>query len=66
MAKGDKIKGRVKEAAGDLIDDAEIRRKGRSSSARPRPAKSVAPGPRSDGRPPNAAQEVAGSLERRT
>ena len=29
MAKVDKLKGRVKEAAGDLIDDAEIRRKGR-------------------------------------
>ena len=28
MAKGDKLKGRIKEAAGDLIDDAEIRRKG--------------------------------------
>jgi uncharacterized protein YjbJ (UPF0337 family) len=29
MAKGDKLKGRVKEAAGDLIDDAELRRSGR-------------------------------------
>jgi uncharacterized protein YjbJ (UPF0337 family) len=29
MAIGDKLKGRVKEAAGDLVDDAEIRRKGR-------------------------------------
>ena len=29
MALGDKLKGRVKEAAGDLVDDAEIRRKGR-------------------------------------
>ena len=29
MAKVDKLKGRIKEAAGDLIDDAEIRRKGR-------------------------------------
>jgi uncharacterized protein YjbJ (UPF0337 family) len=28
MAKGDKLKGRIKEAAGDLIDDPEIRRKG--------------------------------------
>jgi uncharacterized protein YjbJ (UPF0337 family) len=27
MAKADKVKGRIKEAAGDLIDDAEIRRK---------------------------------------
>jgi uncharacterized protein YjbJ (UPF0337 family) len=29
MAKGDKLKGRVKEAAGDLVDDAELRRSGR-------------------------------------
>ena len=29
MAIGDKLKGRVKEAAGDLVDDAEMRRKGR-------------------------------------
>ena len=29
MAIGDKLKGRVKEAAGDLVDDAELRRKGR-------------------------------------
>jgi uncharacterized protein YjbJ (UPF0337 family) len=29
MALGDKLKGRVKEAAGDLVDDAEMRRKGR-------------------------------------
>jgi uncharacterized protein YjbJ (UPF0337 family) len=29
MAKGDKLKGRIKEAAGDLIDDAEVRRQGR-------------------------------------
>jgi uncharacterized protein YjbJ (UPF0337 family) len=29
MAKGDKLKGRIKEAAGDLVDDAELRRSGR-------------------------------------
>jgi uncharacterized protein YjbJ (UPF0337 family) len=29
MAKGDRLKGRAKEAAGDLIDDAELRRSGR-------------------------------------
>jgi uncharacterized protein YjbJ (UPF0337 family) len=29
MSKADKLKGRVKEAAGDLIDDAELRRSGR-------------------------------------
>ena len=29
MAIGDKLKGRAKEAAGDLVDDAEMRRKGR-------------------------------------
>ena len=29
MAKLDKAKGRIKEAAGDLIDDPEVRRKGR-------------------------------------
>ena len=34
MAKGDKLKGRIKEAAGDLIDDPEIARKGRRCSSR--------------------------------
>jgi uncharacterized protein YjbJ (UPF0337 family) len=29
MAIGYKLKGRAKEAAGDLVDDAEMRRKGR-------------------------------------
>ena len=29
MALGDKLKGRAKQAAGDLVDDAELRRKGR-------------------------------------
>jgi uncharacterized protein YjbJ (UPF0337 family) len=29
MSVGDKVKGRVKEAAGDLVDDADLRRKGR-------------------------------------
>jgi uncharacterized protein YjbJ (UPF0337 family) len=29
MAKGDKLKGRIKEAAGDLVGDAEVRRQGR-------------------------------------
>ena len=29
MAKGDKLKGRIQEAAGDLIDDPEVRRDGR-------------------------------------
>ena len=29
MAKPDELKGRIKQAAGDLIDDAELRRKGK-------------------------------------
>ena len=29
MSTGDKLKGRVKEAAGDLVDDADLRRSGR-------------------------------------
>jgi uncharacterized protein YjbJ (UPF0337 family) len=29
MSVGDKLKGRVKEAAGDLVDDADLRRRGR-------------------------------------
>ena len=29
MAKADKLKGRIKETAGDIVNDAEMRRQGR-------------------------------------
>ena len=62
MAKGDKLKGRVKEAAGDLIDDAEIRRKGRLEQREAEAREELA---RSEEAAERKAQEVA-DLERRT
>ena len=62
MAKVDKLKGRVKRAAGDLIDDAEMRRKGtleeREAEARDELA-------RTEEEADRKAEEVA-DLERRT
>jgi uncharacterized protein YjbJ (UPF0337 family) len=62
MAKADELKGRVKQAAGDLIDDAELRRKGqlqqREAEARQEQAQAEEEADRK-------AQEVA-DLERRT
>ena len=62
MAKGDKIKGRIKEAAGDLIDDAEIRRKGRMEQREAEARDDLA---RTKEEADRKAEEVA-DLERRT
>ena len=62
MAKGDKLKGRIKEAAGDLIDDAEIRRKGRLEQREAEARDQLA---RAEDRADRKAEEVA-DLERKT
>jgi uncharacterized protein YjbJ (UPF0337 family) len=62
MAKGDKLKGRIKEAAGDLIDDAEVRRKGRLQQREAEGRDELA---RREEAVERKAQEVA-DLERRT
>jgi uncharacterized protein YjbJ (UPF0337 family) len=62
MAKGDKLKGRLKEAAGDLIDDAEIRRKGRLQQQEAEARDELA---RAEEEADRKAEEVA-DLERRT
>jgi uncharacterized protein YjbJ (UPF0337 family) len=62
MAKGEKLKGRIKEAAGDLIDDAEIRRKGRLQQEEAEARDDLA---RAEEEADRKAEEVA-DLERRT
>jgi uncharacterized protein YjbJ (UPF0337 family) len=62
MAKGDMLKGRVKEAAGDLIDDAEMRRDGRRKQQEAEARQELA---RTEEEADRKAQEVA-DLERRT
>ena len=62
MAKGDKLKGRIKEAAGDLIDDPEIRRKGRLQQREAEAREDLA---RAEDEADRKAEEVA-DLERRT
>ena len=62
MAKVDKLKGRVKQAAGDLIDDAELRRKGRLEEEQADARDELA---RSEEEADRKAEEVA-DLERRT
>ena len=62
MAKGDKLKGRIKEAAGDLIDDAEIRRKGQLQQREAEARDELA---RAEEEADRKAEEVA-DLERRT
>ena len=62
MAKVDKLKGRIKEAAGDLIDDAEIRRKGRLEQREAEARDELA---RAEEAADRKAEEVA-DLERRT
>jgi len=62
MAKGDKLKGKIKEAAGDLIDDAEIRRKGRLQQREAEARDDLA---RAEDAADAKADEVA-DLERRT
>jgi uncharacterized protein YjbJ (UPF0337 family) len=62
MAKADKLKGRIKEAAGDLVDDAELRRKGRLEQREAEARDSLA---RTEEEADRRAEEVA-DLERRT
>ena len=62
MAKGDKVKGRIKEAAGDLIDDAELRRKGKLEQREADARDDLA---RAEEEAERKADEVA-DLERRT
>ena len=62
MAKVDKLKGRIKEAAGDLIDDPEVRRKGRLQQREAEAREDLA---RSQEEADRKAEEVA-DLERRT
>ena len=62
MAKVDKLKGRIKEAAGDLIDDAEIRRKGRLEQREAEARDELA---RAEEAADRKAEEVA-DLERRS
>lgn len=62
MAKVDKLKGRIKEAAGDLLDDAEIRRSGRMKQRQAEARDELA---RSQEEADRKAEEVA-DLERRT
>jgi uncharacterized protein YjbJ (UPF0337 family) len=62
MAKGDKLKGRIKEAAGDLVGDAEVRRKGRLEQRKAEAREDLA---RQEDEADRKAAEVA-DLERRT
>lgn len=62
MAKGDELKGRVKEAAGDLIDDAELRQKGRNQQREAQAREELA---QAEEEADRKAREVA-DLERRT
>jgi uncharacterized protein YjbJ (UPF0337 family) len=62
MAKGDKLKGRIKEAAGDLVGDAEVRRQGRLEQRKAEAREELA---RREDEADRKAAEVA-DLERRT
>jgi uncharacterized protein YjbJ (UPF0337 family) len=62
MAKADKLKGQIKEAAGDLLDDAEIRRSGRMQQKEAEARDELA---RTQEEADRKAEEVA-DLERRT
>jgi uncharacterized protein YjbJ (UPF0337 family) len=62
MALGDKLKGRVKRAAGDLVDDAELRRKGKLQEQEAEARDELA---RTEEEADRKAAEVA-DLERRT
>ena len=62
MAKGHKLTGRVKEAAGDLIDDAELRRSGRKQQDTAEARDELA---RAEEEADRKAEEVA-DLERHT
>jgi uncharacterized protein YjbJ (UPF0337 family) len=62
MAKGDKLKGRIKEAAGDLVGDAEVRRQGRLEQRKADAREELA---KREDEADRKADEVA-DLERRT
>ena len=62
MAIGDKVKGRIKQAAGDLVDDAELRRAGRNQEREAKARDELA---RLEEKADLKAEEVA-DLERRT
>jgi uncharacterized protein YjbJ (UPF0337 family) len=62
MAKGDELKGRVKEAAGDLIDDADLRQQGRAQQRQAQAREELA---QAEEEAERKAEEVA-DLERRT
>jgi uncharacterized protein YjbJ (UPF0337 family) len=62
MAIGDKVKGRIKQAAGDLVDDAELRRSGRNQEREAKARDELA---RLEEKAELKAEEVA-DLERRT
>jgi uncharacterized protein YjbJ (UPF0337 family) len=62
MAKADKLKGRVKEAAGDLMGDAEVRRQGRLEQRKADAREELA---RQEEKADRKAEEIA-NLERKT
>jgi uncharacterized protein YjbJ (UPF0337 family) len=62
MALGDKLKGRAKQAAGDLVDDAELRRKGKLQEREAEARDELA---RTEEEAERKAAEVA-EMERRT
>jgi uncharacterized protein YjbJ (UPF0337 family) len=62
MAKADELKGRIKQATGDLIGDAELRRKGKLQQ---RQAEARQEHARAEEEADRKAEEVA-DLERRT
>jgi uncharacterized protein YjbJ (UPF0337 family) len=62
MAKADKLKGRVKEAAGDLMGDAEVRRQGRLEQRKADAREELA---RQEDKADRKAEEIA-NLERKT
>ncbi len=62
MAKADDLKGRVKQAAGDLIDDAELRQEGRRQQREAQAREELA---QAEEEAQRKADEVA-DLERKT
>ncbi len=62
MAKADKLKGRIKEAAGELVGDAEVRRQGRLEQRKAEAREELA---RREDEADRKAAEIA-DLERRT
>ncbi len=62
MAKGDEMKGRIKEAAGELVGDAEVRRQGRLEQRKAEAREELA---RREDEADRKAAEIA-DLERRT